>query len=241
MVRNQRPSGGYQAPRQPPAAVNARPHAPVHLQLETPQVQQTHPRRLWGVEKASLLQTAAHQQVDGNEFKSGETGQISTTQQLCARQRIISGAHRGKREPDGRQGLHSSGLVASIYMDPLPGRWGTVSFASLGLLSFLSNRGEPAASWADHPVALTRPAISAGDGTADLGPQPCRRVQRMTSEHRAQPAVRRAQTSPRPAQDTAVSRASRRRKTSAGVRPHRGSIGPITDHSADGGKSSATS
>lgn len=41
-------------------------------------------------------------------------------------------------------GTASSGLVASIYlcMGPLPGRWGPVSFASLGLLSFLSNRGE---------------------------------------------------------------------------------------------------
>lgn len=136
-------------------------------------------------------------------------------------------------------------LSPASKWDPLPGRRGPVSFASLGLLSFLSNRGELQLPWADHLVTLTRLQPSPPVDWTLVGsrPQSCRRVQRTRSGHQIPPAGLRARrTNPRPAQDTAVSRASRRPEHPAGDDGvPQGAEEPITNRSADGGKSSAMS
>jgi hypothetical protein len=154
-----------------------RPHAPAHLQLANPKLSRPTRGDLRGAEKASLLRTAAHQLADKNEFDAGEVGHLSTAQQRWTRQQIISATRVVGNKPDGRERPRedlspaSSGLV---YMDPLTWRWGPVSFARLIRLltykypgSLLSNRAEPAASWAHLLVTLTRLATSAGNGTAD--------------------------------------------------------------------------
>lgn len=93
------------------------------------------------MEKRSLLQTATHQLANKSEVNQGETGHFSTAEQRCTNQRIISGTQCA-RQPDSGNGLLWACRQHLLCMGPLPGRRGPVSFESLGLLSFLSNRGE---------------------------------------------------------------------------------------------------
>lgn len=154
----------------------------------------------------------------------------------------------GRKPDSGKGGAFLWTCRQRSTWDPLTGRRGPVSFASLGLL-LASCQIEASCSSVGRssrhldPVHSPPPPV---DWTlVGFRPQSCRRVQRTRPGHQIPPAGPRARrTNPRPAHDTAVSRASRRpeppRRRRWG-RPTRGQREPITNRSADGGKSSATS
>jgi len=109
-----KPSMRIRSTRQPPAAVNARPHAPAHLQLETPKFSRPTRGDLRGVEKASLLQAAAHQLADKKRVQLRRECPVlhNSTRVMYTPTDNLRGA--SGRKPDGA-GTASSGLVASFY------------------------------------------------------------------------------------------------------------------------------